>query len=52
MRVVGIDFGTTHSAIAVWEGSGAPRLATFSLGRDRPERTPAFRSILHYEPDP
>jgi hypothetical chaperone protein len=51
MRVVGIDFGTTHSAIAVWEGSGAPRLATFSLGRDRPERTPAFRSILHFEPD-
>ena len=30
MRVVGLDFGTTHSSIAVYEGSGAPRLASFS----------------------
>lgn len=45
MRVVGLDFGTTHSAVAVWEGHGAPRLATF-------RGSPAFRSILHFEPDP
>lgn len=45
MRVVGLDFGTTHSAIAVWEGRGTPRLATF-------QGSPAFRSILHFEPDP
>jgi hypothetical chaperone protein len=49
MRVVGIDFGTTHSAIAVYEGRGAPRLATFASGA---ARTPAYRSILHFEPDP
>jgi hypothetical chaperone protein len=45
MPVVGLDFGTTHSAIAVWEGHGAPRLATF-------QGSSAFRSILHFEPDP
>lgn len=49
MRVVGLDFGTTHSAIAVWDGSGAPRLATFPHGT---ERIAAYRSILHFEPDP
>jgi hypothetical chaperone protein len=52
VRVVGIDFGTTHSSVALWDGRSAPRLATFALGRDRPDRTPAFRSILHFEPDP
>lgn len=52
MRVVGIDFGTTHSAVAVWEGRGAPRLATFAHGAAGAARTPAFRSILHFEPDP
>jgi hypothetical chaperone protein len=49
MRVVGLDFGTTHSAIAVWEGRGAPRLASFASGD---AHTAAFRSILHFEPDP
>jgi hypothetical chaperone protein len=41
-RAVGIDFGTTNSAVAVADGPGAPRLATFEAG---------FRSILHFEPD-
>jgi hypothetical chaperone protein len=49
MRVVGLDFGTTHSAIAVWDGRGAPRLATFAAAG---ARTAAYRSILHFEPDP
>ena len=49
MRVVGLDFGTTHSAIAVWEGHGPPRLASFAIDGGN---TAAFRSILHFEPDP
>jgi hypothetical chaperone protein len=51
MRVVGLDFGTTHSSIALYEGSGAPRLASFAAGGGRDGRTQAFRSILHFEPD-
>ncbi len=52
MRVVGLDFGTTHSSIALYEGSGAPRLASFAAAGSRDGRTQAFRSILHFEPDP
>jgi len=52
MRAVGLDFGTTHSSIALYEGSGAPRLASYPLGGGRDGRTQAFRSILHFEPDP
>jgi hypothetical chaperone protein len=45
-RAVGIDFGTTNSAVAVADGDGPPRLARFESGG------PTFRSILHFEPDP
>jgi hypothetical chaperone protein len=51
-RAVGIDFGTTNSAVAVADGGGAPRLAAFAPGDGRAEPTPTFRSILHFEPDP
>ncbi|MEB2344544.1 MAG: Hsp70 family protein [Deltaproteobacteria bacterium] len=50
MRAVGIDFGTTNSAVAVADGGGAPRLATFGAGDGRSAPTLAFRSILHFEP--
>jgi len=49
-RAVGIDFGTTNSAVAVAEGAGPPRLASYA-GGDGGERTLAFRSILHFEPE-
>jgi hypothetical chaperone protein len=49
-RAVGIDFGTTNSAVAVADGSGAPRLAAFPVGDGRDGTTLAFRSILHFEP--
>jgi len=50
MRAVGIDFGTTNSAVAVAEREGAPRLASFAPGDGRGAPTLAFRSILHFEP--
>lgn len=50
-RAVGIDFGTTNSAVAVAEGAGAPRLASFAPGDGRGAPTLAFRSILHFEPE-
>lgn len=50
MRAVGIDFGTTNSAVAVADADGAPRLATFAAGDGRSAPTLAFRSILHFEP--
>ena len=49
-RAVGIDFGTTNSAVAVADEAGAPRLATFAAGDGRAAPTLAFRSILHFEP--
>jgi len=49
-RAVGIDFGTTNSAVAVAEGPGPPRLASYASA-DGAERTLAFRSILHFEPE-
>jgi hypothetical chaperone protein len=46
-RAVGIDFGTTNSAIAVVGDDGRPRLARFAtLDGD----TNVFRSILHFDP--
>src|SRR5262245_1208740 len=42
--MLGLDFGTTNSAIAVAPPGGAPRLATF-----RQDAT--FRSILHVDPE-
>ena len=46
-RAVGIDFGTTNSAVAVADGGGVPALACFDDGGDR---VSTFRSILHFEP--
>jgi hypothetical chaperone protein len=45
-RAIGIDFGTTNSALAVAGPGQAPRLAHFD-GPQGP--TPAFRSILYFE---
>lgn len=44
---VGIDFGTTNSAIATADTEGATRMATFRLG----ERTvPVCRSVIFFDP--
>ncbi|MGC9157801.1 MAG: Hsp70 family protein [Terracidiphilus sp.] len=44
--VVGIDFGTTNSSVALVDGDGGVRLASFSfLGA----QTPSFRSVLYFE---
>jgi hypothetical chaperone protein len=45
---VGLDFGTTNSALAVRDGAAAPILAGFP-GADGP--TPTFRSILFFDAD-
>jgi len=50
-RAVGIDFGTTNSAVAVADGDGPPRLARFAPAGGAGAAGPAFRSILHFEPD-
>jgi len=47
-RTVGLDFGTTNSALAVRDGDAAPLLASFP-GLDGP--TPTFRSILFFDAD-
>lgn len=49
MRAVGIDFGTTNSAVAVADADGPPRLARFASGTGDGAPTSAFRSILHFE---
>lgn len=52
-RVVGIDFGTTNSAVAVATADGAASLATFpavAASADR-ERTTTFRSLLFFDPE-
>ncbi len=46
--MIGLDFGTTNSAVAVIGGQGAPRLATFA---DGDERTSVFRSVLYVDPE-
>lgn len=46
--MLGLDFGTTNSAVARSTGDGAARLATFALdGR----RTATFRSVLYFSPE-
>jgi len=45
---VGLDFGTTNSAIAVATSDGAAALATFPDGA---QHTSTFRSILYFNPD-
>ena len=46
-RTLGIDFGTTNSAIAVTDEAGHPRLARFATPGGT---TDTFRSILYFEP--
>jgi hypothetical chaperone protein len=45
-RALGIDFGTTNSALAVIDEAGAPRLARFPTEHGE---TDTFRSILYFE---
>jgi hypothetical chaperone protein len=44
-RVVGLDFGTTNSAVAIARPGEAPLLASF---KDRARSTTSFRSILYF----
>ncbi|HEX3645874.1 MAG TPA: Hsp70 family protein [Vicinamibacterales bacterium] len=44
---VGIDFGTTNSAVAFVDGDGAPRLAQFPTAQGS---TTTFPSVLYFEP--
>jgi len=48
MRSVGLDFGTTNSAIGVAEDDGSVRLARFPVGA---AFTETFRSILYFAAD-
>jgi hypothetical chaperone protein len=48
-RALGIDFGTTNSAVALVDGTGEPRLAQFRTAFGSSE---TFRSILYFEPKP
>jgi hypothetical chaperone protein len=49
IRAVGLDFGTTNSAIAIVGGDGAPRLAQFAADSAGVAPTETFRSILFFE---
>jgi len=46
-RAFGIDFGTTNSAIALAEGDGPARLASFARGGGK--TTATFRSVVYFE---
>ncbi|MBS1816633.1 MAG: Hsp70 family protein [Acidobacteria bacterium] len=46
---LGLDFGTTNSAVALADGRGAPRLARFPSAHGS---TDTFRSILYFDPKP
>jgi hypothetical chaperone protein len=46
--MLGLDFGTTNSAIALARPDGSTRLASFTLDR-RPTQT--FRSVLYFNPE-
>ena len=48
-QFVGIDFGTTNSAVGLVGETGRPRLAQFSLPGGG--RAPTWRSILYFEPE-
>jgi hypothetical chaperone protein len=45
---VGLDFGTTNSAVAAARSDGSAVLATFADGT---QRTSTFRSILYFNPE-
>jgi hypothetical chaperone protein len=47
-RVIGLDFGTTNSAIAVSTPDGSTTLATFAGAG---YRTTTFRSVLYFDPE-
>lgn len=47
MRALGIDFGTTNSALAIAGDDGVPQLAQFADGGGT---TDTFRSILYFSP--
>lgn len=46
---LGIDFGTTNSAVALADGRSEPRLAQFESASGH---TDTFRSILYFDPKP
>jgi hypothetical chaperone protein len=46
--LLGLDFGTTNSAIAARQADGSTRLASFSLDG---QPTTTFRSVLYFNPD-
>lgn len=46
--VIGLDFGTTNSAIAIASPGGRAVLATFP---EDDHRTTTFRSVLYFDPD-
>src|SRR5262245_66243776 len=46
--MIGLDFGTTNSAVAALGADGLPRLARFPDGE---ERTATFRSVLDVDPE-
>jgi hypothetical chaperone protein len=46
-RWVGVDFGTTNSAVAIADASGVAHLAQFPTGHGS---TPTFPSVLYFEP--
>lgn len=49
-HAIGIDFGTTNSAVALVDGSGAPRLARFHTASG--DDLDTFRSILYFDAKP
>jgi len=49
ISAVGLDFGTTNSAIAVVGADGTPRLAQFAADTRGAPATETFRSILFFE---
>ncbi len=50
VEAVGLDFGTTNSAIAVVAGDCDPRLARFEAAAGGGSPAETFRSILFFEP--
>src|SRR4029077_8207952 len=46
-RWIGLDFGTTNSAVALADASGPPRLAVFPTAAGP---RPTFPSVLYFEP--
>ena len=49
-RFIGIDFGTTNSAVGLVEPGQPPRLARFRGVGDRPGDSPTWRTVLYFDP--